>query len=110
MLVRRLLHAEGYRYRLHRADLPGCPDLVFASRKRVIFVNGCFWHGHDCVRGARVPKLNREYWTAKVARNRARDAAARQKLEESGWAVLLLWECRLRDKQMLLKRLRRFLK
>jgi len=110
LLVRRLLHAQGFRYRLHRADLPGSPDLVFASRKKVIFINGCFWHGHDCARGARVPKANREYWTSKVARNRIRDAAARRKLGECGWTVLSLWECELRNERTLLKRLRRFLK
>src|SRR5271154_4110141 len=110
MLVRRLVHSLGYRYRLHVRSLPGRPDLVFASRRKVIFVNGCFWHGHDCARGARVPKLNREYWTTKVARNRARDVGALRELEESGWAVLLLWECELRDERLLLKRLRRFLK
>lgn len=110
LLVRRLLHVQGYRYRLHRSDLPGCPDLVFSARRKVIFVNGCFWHGHGCARGARIPKSNREYWTAKIGRNRARDAAAKQALEESGWTVLALWECELRDGRLLLKRLRRFLR
>src|SRR6195952_1943691 len=73
MLVRRLLTAMGVRYRLHRKDLPGAPDIVMAGRKLAIFVHGCFWHGHDCARGARVPKANRDYWLAKVGRNRARD-------------------------------------
>ena len=75
--VRRLLTALGARYRLHRKDLPGKPDIVMPGRRLVLFVHGCFWHGHDCARGARVPKANRDYWTAKVTRNRARDAAAR---------------------------------
>jgi DNA mismatch endonuclease, patch repair protein len=109
LLVRRLLHAQGYRYRLHNAKLPGRPDLVFAGRKKVIFINGCFWHGHDCTRGSRIPKTNREYWTAKVARNRTRDIACRKALESAGWRVLVLWECELRSGQ-LLRRLRRFLR
>src|SRR2546426_5313806 len=75
MRVRRVAHSLGYRYTLHRGDLPGKPDLVFTSRKKTVFINGCFWHGHDCPRGARVPKTNARYWIAKVARNRARDVA-----------------------------------
>jgi DNA mismatch endonuclease (patch repair protein) len=75
MIVRRMAHALGYRYRLHRTDLPGSPDLVFAGRQKVIFVHGCFWHGHDCARGSRQPKTNAEYWRAKIARNVTRDAA-----------------------------------
>jgi DNA mismatch endonuclease, patch repair protein len=110
LLVRRLLHSHGYRYRLHNRALPGCPDLIFSSRRKVIFVNGCFWHGHDCARGSRVPKTNRGYWTAKVDRNRARDATATRELENAGWDALVLWECELRDKRLLLQRLRRFLK
>ena len=106
--VRAMLRPLAPGYRLHRANLPGKPDIVYAGRKLAIFVHGCFWHGHDCVRGSRVPKRNREYWTAKVARNRARDASSRQALEGQGWKVLVLWECGLRDVQ-LLKRLRRFL-
>ena len=75
MTVRRALTRLGARYRLHRKDLPGSPDVVMPGRRLALFVHGCFWHGHDCPRGARVPKQNRDYWTAKVARNRARDAA-----------------------------------
>jgi DNA mismatch endonuclease (patch repair protein) len=108
LLVRRLLYAHGYRYRLHSDDLPGRPDIVFAGRKKVIFINGCFWHGHDCARGSRVPKTNREYWTAKVARNRTRDVACQKDLESAGWRVLRVWECEISDEQ-LLRRLRRFL-
>ncbi|MGD2131347.1 MAG: very short patch repair endonuclease [Maricaulaceae bacterium] len=96
MLVRRAAHALGYRFRLHRKDLPGAPDLVFASRRAVIFVHGCFWHGHDCARGARMPKANAAYWRAKIARNRARDAASTQALEADGWRVLTVWECELK--------------
>ncbi len=97
MTVRRLLTRMGVRYRLHRADLPGKPDIVMPGRKLAIFVHGCFWHGHDCARGARVPKANRPYWQAKIARNRARDIEHRAALEAKGWRVLTLWECELKD-------------
>jgi DNA mismatch endonuclease (patch repair protein) len=97
LTVRRLLHRLGARFRLHRKDLPGAPDIVLPSRKLAIFVHGCFWHGHDCQRGARVPKQNRDYWLAKVARNRARDAASREGLKAGGWCVETIWECDLKD-------------
>lgn len=97
LTVRRLLTRMGLRYRLHRADLPGKPDIVMPGRKLVIFVHGCFWHGHDCARGARVPKANRPYWEAKVGRNRARDIEHRAALEAMGWRVLTVWECGLKD-------------
>lgn len=103
--VRRLLWRMGARYRLHRKDLPGKPDIVLAGRKLAIFVHGCFWHGHDCARGARVPKANRDYWLGKVARNRARDADARAKLDAMGWRVLVVWECALKDEAGLEERL-----
>ncbi len=95
--VRRLIWSLGGRYRLNRADLPGKPDIVLASRRLAIFVHGCFWHGHDCARGARVPKANRSYWTAKVASNRRRDAAACAALEANGWRVETVWECALKQ-------------
>ncbi len=95
--VRRLLTRMGLRYRLHRADLPGKPDIVMPGRKLAIFVHGCFWHGHDCARGARVPKSNRDYWVAKVARNRARDARTQTELAALGWRVEVVWECQLKD-------------
>ena len=78
----------GYRYRLHRPDLPGKPDLTFPSRRKVVFVHGCFWHGHDCARGAQVPKNDREYWIAKIARNKAREAKDYDRLRDMGWSVL----------------------
>jgi DNA mismatch endonuclease (patch repair protein) len=109
MTVRRIVHRLGFRYRLHRRDLPGCPDLVFVSRRKVIFVHGCFWHGHDCARGARVPKTNVEYWTAKIGRNRSRDATAVKQLRRDGWGVLVLWECKLNQRD-LLKRVESFLR
>lgn len=95
MRVRRLLHAKGYRYRLHKKALPGCPDLVFSSRRKVIFLHGCFWHGHPCTRGKRVPKSNTDYWTAKISRNKTRDAAAQAELQALGWESLIVWECEL---------------
>lgn len=96
MIVRRAAHALGYRFRLHRKDLPGSPDLVFPSRRKAVFVHGCFWHGHDCARGARMPKANAEYWAAKIGRNRARDARVQGELVALGWETLTIWECELR--------------
>lgn len=109
LTIRRLLHGKGYRYRLHRHDLPGCPDLVFPSRKKVVFVHGCFWHGHNCPRGARIPKSNREYWIKKVGKNRARDSKARQELRVNGWKVLSIWECQLKNMSTTVRRLVGFL-
>jgi DNA mismatch endonuclease (patch repair protein) len=95
--VRALLRAEGLTgYRLHRRDLPGRPDIAFVGRRAAIFVHGCFWHGHDCPRGARAPRANAGYWAAKIARNRARDAAALAALAERGWRAAVVWECGLR--------------
>lgn len=108
-VVRRLLHRLGYRYRLHRVDLPGTPDLVFPGRRRVVFVHGCFWHGHACARGARAPKRNASYWSAKIARNVARDAEAQARLAALGWKALVVWECGLKDREALEARLRAFL-
>lgn len=109
LIVRRLLHASGYRYRLHNDALPGCPDLVFPSKRKIIFVHGCFWHGHNCQRGSRIPKTNTEYWTGKVAKNRSRDLIARQELRIRGWKILYIWECELKNRAAVAKRLSRFL-
>ena len=103
--VRKLLWAMGLRYRLHRKDLPGAPDIVLSGRRLAVFVHGCFWHGHDCARGARVPKQNRDYWTAKVGRNRARDIASGAALQALGWTPLVVWECELKDELALKARL-----
>jgi DNA mismatch endonuclease (patch repair protein) len=108
LLVRRLTHAMGYRFRLHRKGLPGKPDLVFPGRHKAIFVHGCFWHGHDCARGARVPKTNREYWEKKISRNRERDKKHLSELLTDGWKTLVIWECRLHKKK-LSGQIRRFL-
>jgi DNA mismatch endonuclease (patch repair protein) len=109
LLVRKILHRIAPGYRLDRKDIPGRPDIAYIGAKRAIFVHGCFWHGHDCRRGARVPKTNRDYWLAKVARNRARDVKHLETLEEKGWRTLVLWECELKDAEGLEKRLRGFL-
>lgn len=109
LAARRIAHALGYRFRLHRADLPGKPDLVFPGRRAVVFVHGCWWHGHDCARGARTPKTNVDYWTAKVGRNVARDEAAIAALEGAGWRVLLIWECEINDREAVTRTLVDFL-
>ncbi|MBO3275196.1 very short patch repair endonuclease [Pseudomonas schmalbachii] len=109
LAVRRIVHALGYHYRLHRRDLPGKPDLVFLGRRKVIFVHGCFWHGHSCSRGAREPKTNAEYWHSKVSRNRERDAKNVARLTALGWRIHIVWECELRDRAALTHRLRFFL-
>ena len=104
--VRRLLRRLGVGYRLHRADLPGKPDIAMPGRRLALFVHGCFWHGHDCPRGARTPKANRPYWEAKIARNRARDGDHRAALQVMGWRAVTLWECELKDGVEVEKRLR----
>lgn len=109
MLVRRLLHRMGYRYRLHRRDLPGSPDLAFMSRRAVVFVHGCFWHRHAGCPLARMPKSRTEFWSSKLEGNRERDARKVAALESVGWRVLTVWECELKDTEALANRLRRFL-
>jgi DNA mismatch endonuclease, patch repair protein len=103
--VRALLRPIAPGYRLNRADLPGKPDIAYGRLKLVIFVHGCFWHGHDCARGARMPKANADYWQAKIARNRARDATTLAAYSAMGWRVLVVYECELRDKAALSARL-----
>lgn len=109
--VRRLVHGMGYRYRLHRKDLPGKPDLVFGPRRKVILVQGCFWHGHDDTncKLARAPKSRMEFWGSKLARNRERDREVQDRLIESGWEVLTLWECELGNVPALERRVKAFL-
>ena len=103
--VRRLLTALGLRYRLHRKDLPGAPDIVLPGRRLALFVHGCFWHGHDCKRGARAPKTNEGYWRAKIARNVARDATSLTALADLGWRAEVVWECELKTPDALTERL-----
>jgi DNA mismatch endonuclease (patch repair protein) len=109
LLVRRLLRGIAPGYRLHRRDVPGRPDVAYVGRKAAIFVHGCFWHGHDCARGARIPKANRDYWEAKIARNRARDAESLAALAARGWRSLVVWECETKDEAALRERLAAFL-
>lgn len=109
MAVRRLAHSLGYRYRLHYAGLTGKPDMVFPVRRAVIFVHGCFWHGHNCKRGARVPKTNTAYWKAKICGNVTRDVVNINAIRSDGWRVLVIWECQTKDQERLKRVLRRFL-
>jgi len=105
--VRRAAHALGLRFRLHRADLPGKPDLVFPAKRAALFVHGCFWHGHSCARGDRMPATNRDYWRAKIGRNMARDKASLSALRKLGWKPVVIWECETRDKAALARLLTR---
>jgi DNA mismatch endonuclease (patch repair protein) len=109
MIVRRLVHSMGYRYRLHAPRLPGKPDLVFAKRRKVIFVHGCFWHQHGGCKGSHLPKSNRGYWLPKLERNRTRDAEHLKALRADGWRCLVLWECELCRGAALRRRISRFL-
>lgn len=114
MAVRRLVHSLGYRYRLHRKDLPGKPDLVFGPRQKIIEVRGCFWHAHlryniDCPEARSPAKTNTGYWGPKMDRNVARDAQNLEKLNAMGWETLVIWECELRDIQTVEKRIVHFL-
>lgn len=109
LLVRRLVHGMGYRYRLHRRDLPGTPDLVFPSRSKVIFIHGCFWHRHAGCVLARLPKSRGEFWLPKLTANAKRDARNVRALRRLGWSILTIWECQLGDTATLVKRIRRFL-
>jgi len=97
MIVRRLLFRLGYRYRLHDKRLPGCPDIVLKKHKCVVFVHGCFWHGHSCKRGDRLPASNADYWRRKIDANRHRDNIHMLQLSVVGWRVLTVWECQIRD-------------
>ncbi|EMJ8164973.1 TPA: very short patch repair endonuclease [Pseudomonas aeruginosa] len=109
MLVRRLVHKAGFRYRLHDAKLPGKPDLVFSRKRKVIFVHGCFWHRHEGCPFSRMPKSNQGYWVAKLEGNKARDDINLQKLHDADWQTLVVWECELRDLSLLASRLTSFL-
>lgn len=112
LAVRATVRELGYarRYRLNGASLPGKPDLVFGALRKVIFVHGCFWHSHDCKRGARQPKDNAAYWRAKISRNVARDAASLKALKADGWSALVIWECETRDRAALSRKLAKFLR
>ena len=108
MALRRLLHGAGYRYALHRADLPGTPDLVFAPRCKIIFVHGCFWHRHGC-RYATTPKTRTRFWKEKFAANVARDRRVRRALLAMGWQCLVVWQCQLKNIDKVRRRAEEFL-
>lgn len=109
LIVRRLLHSRGFRYRLHDRKLPGTPDLVFPRRKKVIFVHGCFWHRHQGCSLARMPKSRLDFWAPKLEGNQARDKLKLAALTEQGWDAIIVWECELRDLDALASKLDRFL-
>lgn len=104
--VRHLLHAWGYRFRLHRKDLPGCPDVILPKYKLAVLVHGCFWHGHACQHGRR-PRSNTGYWKAKINKNKTRDASNRRRLSRIGWRTLVIWECETRDPDKIARRVRK---
>lgn len=108
MAVRSLVHGLGYRFRLHRADLPGKPDLAFPARRKVIFVHGCFWHSHDCKSGL-IPKSNQDFWLPKLRRNKIRDNKNLEALTVQGWKAMVIWQCELRDSRSLRLKIKRFL-
>ena len=97
MIVRRLIHGMGYRYRLHVRKLPGSPDIVMTSRRKIIEVRGCFWHGHKNCKNARIPKSRIDFWTRKIKNNQDRDSANKIRLEATGWKLLEIWECETRN-------------
>lgn len=109
LAVRSMAHSMGFRFRLHSAALPGKPDLVFPRLGRVVLVHGCFWHGHRCREGCRIPKSNQSYWISKIAANKVRDGLVRRRLRRAGWAVLVVWECQLRSPERVHSRLWAFL-
>ena len=109
LAVRRLVYGLGFRYRLHSAELPGKPDLVFSRLKKVVEVRGCFWHQHKGCRDSHVPKSRRDYWVPKLAKNTRRDKTNERKLRKNGWDVLTIWECELRDMEYLRRRVIPFL-
>ncbi len=110
MIVRALAHRLGYRFRLHRKDLPGRPDLVFPGRRKVILVHGCFWHLHDCPYGRVKPATRADFWARKRGENAERDCRNATALAAAGWTVLVIWECETRDPQKVERALKRFLK
>lgn len=109
LFVRKLVFALGYRYRLHVKDLPGHPDLAFRKRRKVIFIHGCFWHGHAGCTLARIPKSRLEFWVPKLEGNKQRDRRTERALRKDGWRVLTIWECQLKNTENLESRIRRFL-
>lgn len=109
LIVRSFIHRLGFRFRLHKKNLPGKPDLVFSSRHKVVFVHGCFWHGHKCRRGNRMPKSNAEYWQNKIKKNVQRFLRQKRDLKKLGWEALVIWECQIGDLKKLRKKVLNFL-
>jgi DNA mismatch endonuclease (patch repair protein) len=108
MVVRRLVHGMGYRYRLHAKALPGNPDLAFRARRKVIFIHGCFWHQHGC-RHYRMPRTRKDFWEPKLERNKARDAQVRREIHALGWQAMVIWECQIKNLARLQDRITAFL-
>lgn len=110
LIIRKTLFSEGYRYRLHRKDLPGNPDIVFPGRKKVVFINGCFWHGHNCKKAA-LPETNKPFWEIKLLGNKKRDKLNIRKLKEMGWESLVIWQCKIKRSELnsQINRIKKFL-
>lgn len=109
MVARRLTHAMGYRYRLHSRALPGRPDMVFAARKKVIFVHGCFWHQHENCRQYRMPRSKLDFWLPKLEANKRRDIEVYRRINEAGWRCLIVWECELKNREAVSSKIKNFL-
>ncbi|MHB0867739.1 MAG: very short patch repair endonuclease [Thermoleophilia bacterium] len=109
MAVRRMAHSLGYRYRLHQNNMPGCPDMVFVRQRKVIFVHGCFWHSHPKCKHASIPKTRKRFWATKLKGNEERDSRNQKKLELDGWAQLVVWECEVKNQDILRKTIKSFL-
>ena len=109
LIVRKLVHSMGYRYRLHVSNVPGKPDLVFPGKRKIIFVHGCFWHRHECFNGQRLPKSRLDFWQPKLEKNKERDIKTQAILKEQGWDVLIIWECMIKDRELLQNIIKTFL-
>lgn len=109
LILRKLVHGMGYRYRLNRRDVVGNPDLAFIGRRKALFLHGCFWHRHDCPAGRRVPKSRLDFWEEKFSKNVERDALVSEQLRKAGWRLLVVWECQLRDLTKVARKIRKFL-
>lgn len=112
LIIRKLVHSLGYRFRLHRKDLPGKPDLVFPKYKKVIFVNGCFWHGHKDCKRSKLPETNIQFWKEKIGKNIKKDERTHKELKALGWDYLLIWQCEIKKKneKLLIEKIKSFLK
>jgi len=109
-MVRKLLHGLGFRYRLHVRKLPGTPDIVLPKHKKVIFVHGCFWHGHELCRKGALPKSNKEFWAQKITKNKERDQLALKQLKKFGWRILIIWECLTKEPDKIKDKIKRFMR